>query len=40
LTADGDTWDKTTQTDLHKSLLLRSLGVSIALSEVYRQVKF
>jgi Uma2 family endonuclease len=26
LTPDSDTWDKTTQTDLNKSLLLRSLG--------------
>jgi Uma2 family endonuclease len=40
LTADSNTWDKTTQTDLNGTLALRSLGVSLALSEVYRQVKF
>ncbi|MEO0042490.1 MAG: hypothetical protein RL329_1938 [Bacteroidota bacterium] len=40
LTTDGNTWDKTIQTNLNESLSLRSLGISLALSQVYRQVKF
>jgi Uma2 family endonuclease len=35
-----NTWEKTLQTDLEKSINLRSLGVSIDLSEIYEYVDF
>lgn len=33
-------WDKTTQTDIKSSIELRSVGVSIALNEIYEHVAF
>jgi Uma2 family endonuclease len=37
---DEDTWHKITETDLNKTIMLRSIGVTVSLSAIYERVVF